>query len=161
MRGGIQCRFTSKSRECFNLLQAAAESQHSCALGAAQQSPRQPWLGPLQPDADRMLNTPWSSRHSQLLTALPALVCSNFSQRRGFMHICYPASVDEMVCGKHSSALEHMSRQHIVIVGAGQSLGRKYCFDDFPRRKEQARMAMGLQLPFFKKAKCSPEVLRG
>lgn len=100
--------------------------------------------GSSKPRRKRNTKHTLSSRRGHLVTALPELVCSNFSQRRGYMRICYQPSVDKTVFRKHNSAWENMSCQHVIFVGAGKSLGGKCCFYDFPVRKERAEIAMVL-----------------
>ena len=96
----------------------------------------------------------------QLCPSLSAAI----SKARLHAKIYYRASVDQTVCRKHSSVQENMSSQHNALVGQENLLGGKYCFDDFSGRKEQAEIAMGQQLPFFKESKMlsrSPSRLDG
>lgn len=145
------------------LLPAASEIWHPCALGAAQPSRRQPWLGPCSLDAHGMLNTPQSSRHGHLVTALPELVCSNFKGKASCENLLRSIR-RQTVHRKHSSVQENMSSQLNASAGAGKSLVGKYCFDDFSGRRERADVATARQLPSFKGSKMlsrSPSRLDG
>lgn len=108
MGGGIQCRFTYKSSWYFNYKPPLSSLWDLAFVwpGSCTAVTEAALAGSSQPRCSRNANTPLSSRHGHLITALPKLVCSNFSQRRGFMRICYPASVDKRCveitapCGK-------------------------------------------------------------